>query len=920
LQSKFYSANYLYSMKFSLLFVSTAAVLLRAPQAAWGQAPPPLGAAASFALFTAVGEVKNAGPTIVNGNIGTDAGAFSGFPPGVINMGTSMVASTLTTQAATDVKTAYGYFSANIPCVTSLLIYGGTPAVTLTPGSYCVEGETTLAGTLILDAGGVANAKFYLRISGGAFTTAANSQVVLAGGATADNVYWQVSGGAANLGQNSIMQGTMLVDGAISMNEGTTLIGRGLSRGGAILPTSTPTYISTFSLPTVNSTSWLGTANGGLNTDWYTATNWSNGVPTSTLEAIVPTGTTPYPVIIGGSAVAQSLTIGSSASLTQGGGTLNVLNAIDNSGTISATGGTVALTGTAAQGVGGSGNTQFWNLTVANSAGAAQTGVLSVHGVLALTNGGLSTNGRSLTLLSDVLGTALVAQNGSNVVTGSVTVQRYLDASGNTGTTGYRHYSAPVSNATVASLSTTASGGSFSPVVNPLYNTAITTNNVTPFPSVYSYDQSRLANSLVGTNLSSFDKGYASPTAADLSDPLTVGRGYTVQIGNAEKVQFTGPLNNGNLTIGGLRRGAESEAGWQLVGNPYPAPLDWSSVSGSQLTGVDAAVYVFQSTEAYRGRYTSFTNNVGAGNGLIATGQAFFVRASIVGADASIALTNANRATTFDAFPKFQRLAAETRPMLRLSLASGRQAATVATAKDEAFIYYEQGATAGYDGQFDAYKIANPSGYYLGTAAQVPAGTPELGLSISGRAPLAATSASEVVPVWLSVPAGSYSLTATSLVNFATMAGGTDVQLRDALTGTLTNLATTPSYSFEVAANAPSTGRFSLLFGTATPLATAPSAVLGQSLATLYPNPATTGEVTLAVTGLPADVRSVEATLVNALGQVMGRYTLAAAQGAVRSGLSTTGLAGGVYLVRLRAQNAQGQPVGNLAAQRLSLR
>ncbi|MEJ7665224.1 MAG: hypothetical protein WKG07_39715 [Hymenobacter sp.] len=88
-------------------------------------------------------------------------------------------------------------------------------------------------------------------------------------------------------------------------------------------------------------------------------------------------------------------------------------------------------------------------------------------------------------------------------------------------------------------------------------------------------------------------------------------------------MQFTGPLNNGNLTIGGLLRGAEAEAGWHLVGNPYPAPLDWGSVSGSQLAGADAAVYVFQSTAVYQGRYTSFTNSVGAGNGLIATGQAF---------------------------------------------------------------------------------------------------------------------------------------------------------------------------------------------------------------------------------------------------------------------------------------------------------
>jgi hypothetical protein len=905
-------------MKIFLLFVSTAAVLLHGPQAAWGQAPPPLGVAGSFALFTAVGEVKNAGPTIVNGNIGTNAGAFTGFPPGVVNNGNIYVATTFATQAATAVQTAYQYFSDNIPCVTSLALYGGTPAVALLPGSYCVTGATTLAGTLILDAHGAANAKFYLRVSGGALTTAANSMVVLAGGATADNVYWQIAGGAVNLGRNSTMQGTLLVDGAISTDEGTTLIGRGLSRAGAILPTSTPTAISTFSLPTVTSTSWLGTAQGGLNTDWYTAANWSNGVPTSTLEAIVPTGTTPYPVVASGSAMAKSLTIGATASLTQAGGTLDIKNTIDNSGTISATGGTVTLSGATAQAIGGSGSTQFWGLTVANTAGASQTNAISVHGILALTNGDLRTSGQQLTLLSDVLGTALVVQSAGNVVSGVATVQRYLDGSGNIGASGYRHYSAPVRNATVASLNTSLYGGNFIPVVNASYNDAAIATSVTPYPTVYSYDQSRLADATKGTNLSAFDKGYASP--ANLADPLAVGQGYTVQIGNAEKVQFTGPLTNGNVTIGGLLRGSQAEAGWQLIGNPYPAPLDWSTVSNNQLTDVDPAVYVFQSTEAYKGRYTSFTNNVGAGNGLIATGQGFFVRTSTAGASGSIALTNANRATTFAAAPKFQRLAAETRPVLRLSLAIGSQAATIANAQDEAFVYYEQGATAGYDGKFDAYKLPNPSGYYLGTAAQVPAGTPETGLSISGRAPLSSALANEVVPVWLSVPAGTYNLTATSLTNFTTMAGGTSVQLRDALTGTLTNLATTPSYRFEAAANAPSTGRFSLVFGAASALATTPSATLSQAFTTLYPNPAEDGKVTLAVTGLPVDVRSVEATLVNAVGQTVGHYTVAAAQGAAHTSLPTTGIAGGVYLLRLRAQNAQGQPVGSLPAQRLSLR
>ena len=191
-------------MKTQLLFLLSAAALVFAPQAGFGQnTPPPLGAAANFALFTAVGAIDNNGPTVVNGDIGTNAGAFNGFPPGVVN-GSIHVADTRSTQAATAVQTAYGHMS-GLVYDNTLAVYGGTPPVTLTPGSYTVGGASTLAGTLILDGNNDPNAKFYLRVTG-ALTTAQNSVVVTQNGATASNVYWQI-GGLTTLGQNSAMQG-----------------------------------------------------------------------------------------------------------------------------------------------------------------------------------------------------------------------------------------------------------------------------------------------------------------------------------------------------------------------------------------------------------------------------------------------------------------------------------------------------------------------------------------------------------------------------------------------------------------------------------------------------------------------------------------------------------------------------------------
>src|SRR5258706_15758485 len=50
-------------------------------------APPPLGAAASFAVLGG-SSVKNSGPTIVTGNLGVSPGnTVTGFPPGTVKVG-----------------------------------------------------------------------------------------------------------------------------------------------------------------------------------------------------------------------------------------------------------------------------------------------------------------------------------------------------------------------------------------------------------------------------------------------------------------------------------------------------------------------------------------------------------------------------------------------------------------------------------------------------------------------------------------------------------------------------------------------------------------------------------------------------------------------------------------------------------------
>ncbi|HQW26514.1 MAG TPA: ice-binding family protein, partial [Saprospiraceae bacterium] len=96
-------------MKPLLNIVSASAFLFFTPLTMTGQAPD-LGTTSSFAMFTAVGAFSNDGATVVTGDIGTNVGAFTGFPPGTV-IGSIHVADVVSAQAATDVGTAYSDLS-----------------------------------------------------------------------------------------------------------------------------------------------------------------------------------------------------------------------------------------------------------------------------------------------------------------------------------------------------------------------------------------------------------------------------------------------------------------------------------------------------------------------------------------------------------------------------------------------------------------------------------------------------------------------------------------------------------------------------------------------------------------------------------------------------------------------------------------
>ncbi|WP_157807316.1 T9SS type A sorting domain-containing protein [Hymenobacter chitinivorans] len=633
----------------------------------------------------------------------------------------------------------------------------------------------------------------------------------------------------------------------------------GPALGGRLSQLGLPNFPNAFA-PLANE--WTG----AVSTVYTDAANWSAGfVPGSTDDVTIKATATRMPVL-STSASVHSFTVDAGASMTVD-GTFTVTGSIRNDGSFSGAG-EVQMTTTGTHTIDGTRVPSIRNLTLATGATTQLNVATFVTGMLTL-NANLNTPRAAVVLASSANGTAMVVNNGNFAVVGRAVVQRYIAPGLNPGL-GYRHYSSPVSNVSFDSFIYQG----YSAVVNPAYNSAAYPGTVTPFPTVYGYDQQRLVTAASPGN-SGFNAGWYSPSAA--TNTMGVGVGYTFNIAPGKLLEFDGPLNNGPISRSNLARNEEADGGWHLLGNPYPAPIDWrQTFTGA--TNLLNSVYVFKSSGQYDGSYVSYVNGVGEAR-YIASGQAFFVRVAAPNLVGSLDFTNSARLTTYLS-PDFSRPATtEARPLVQLDLVSGER-------HDAAYVYFEQGATAGFDAAYDAYKI---------TAGEVAALSVQAGaevLSISGL-PNTLAAGQVTVPLSVYVPkAGNYALAATQLLN---LPAGVTVYLRDAQTGALVNLQQQPEYAFSTGAPLYTTTRFTLVFSPQQVLASF-TAQLSTQVA-LYPNPAQR-EVTVT---LPALLRQPGSalSLVNALGQTVLRQAVPATgpDGTMR--LALAGVAKGVYTLRI---------------------
>lgn len=294
-----------------------------------------------------------------------------------------------------------------------------------------------------------------------------------------------------------------------------------------------------------------------------------------------------------------------------------------------------------------------------------QTGVnLSGSGVLELGGGPLNSNGH-LTLTSTASGTAAISGDGFGSISGDVTYERHL-AKGDDASH-FRFLSAP----TTTKLDDEGSGSNADNLLSGMWTQSPTGTGADGVgaASVFVYNEAadlddsspNLSNGWQGIGQSSGNWGQLNDlTNVSGQAPIDPGRGFLTYLyadhdfdgtdeGFPITLTATGPMleaenNGGNMqainppiTFNGSDGDGASNNGWNLIANPFMAPIDWETIeqNGSDLTNVDATIYVW---DAANGRYATYAADPNGNNGslggantqgrYIAPFQAFFVKAT----------------------------------------------------------------------------------------------------------------------------------------------------------------------------------------------------------------------------------------------------------------------------------------------------
>jgi Ig-like domain CHU_C associated/Secretion system C-terminal sorting domain len=486
-----------------------------------------------------------------------------------------------------------------------------------------------------------------------------------------------------------------------------------------------------------------------------------------------------------------NLTITASGNLVAS-ANLSIQGNFTNNGTFNANNGTITFDGPAAQVIQGSTNTSFNNIIYNNNSSLTVSTPQSLVGALSITtsSGVFNANG-NLTLVSTSTSDARIAQITSGAtISGNVTVQRYLPNAGSL--RGYRYLASPVTNATVSQWKATFPiTGTFSDPSTaaewPAFPTLTQAN-----PSMYSYNEAHTPTITVEDRFETFPPNGSSTS----STALVNGKGYSAFVRQQVPItlSLTGTPQQGSVGIAVTAQSAGGNDGWNLIGNPYPAPINWANVTVPG--GVANSIVIKDNTNNFgqgAGTFVSFASGVGipaSYTGTISSGQAFWVRAT---AGATIIFQEDDKEAISN--PKFVRQ--ETiADVLRVHLNGNGKS-------DQIAVRLVHNGNDASDNNNDAFKLKND---FINLSSLSSDGKK---MAINGMGSLGCSK--NVALSIDDVAVGSYQLSFNGLESFTS---GVNIKMIDKLTNTEHDVKSNQPYQFLVASDKATFGsdRFVLMF------------------------------------------------------------------------------------------------------------
>lgn len=512
---------------------------------------------------------------------------------------------------------------------------------------------------------------------------------------------------------------------------------------------------------------------GNTNSDWGTASNWStNLIPTSSDSVTIPS-TTNSPILDSDRSLGNII-IKSGGSLDFASKKITIYKDFTNSGNITTAGSTIIFTGSVTQNI--YGTQSFNNIEINNVNGVnIQLGTTSISGHLELIAGTFDTND-SLVLLSDSIGTASILEIPSGAdITGDIEIQRYVYSTA----ANWHFFSFPIERA------------SFNDWDDDLITTGIIGSDYPNWPSAANPWAS--INRYHEADTGHQDLGFFNPST--MTDTINDGEGFWVWSGDTLTgtqpflLDVKGTILKGdiNMPVTYNNSGNLDADGWNMVGNPYPATIDWDDLDWIK-TNIDDALYIYDPENLQYSSYISGVPNNG-GSQYISSSQGFWIKAS--GLNPILTAKEGVKSIVDTTFFKQQSLP------FNITVQKGQY-------KDQTSFSVNSNSSMNYDSKYDAYKIYSSSND-VPSICTISDDNQELSINSFDGA------ISVSIPIKITA---SYSGT-TNLTfnNISGINGYNCIYLEDKQTGILVDLNTTSNYSFFLL-NTTDTSRFLLHLST----------------------------------------------------------------------------------------------------------